>query len=117
VPKRYWARLRVDVDCPLRRGAWYPVERLRPTQVTLEVLGATVSVARQSLDIVSAPPRRWSVVPRPKNPGLFPGVVRYGVCPNCRARVPLTEQPVILRCTRCDEVFDIAWEEQYFLSG
>ena len=28
MPKRYWARLRADLDVPLRRGAWYEVRKL-----------------------------------------------------------------------------------------
>src|SRR5256714_13258408 len=92
VPKRYWARLRADLDVPLRRGAWYEVRRLRPPEAVLDVIGERVSVPRAMLEISSAPPNRWSVVPRPKNPARFPGVAEYGVCPNCRERVPLEER-------------------------
>ena len=113
-PKRYWARLRADIDRPLRRGAWYHVKKLGPREALLDVLGEAVDVPRPLLDIISRPPERWSVVPRPKNPERFPGVTEYGVCPNCRERVPLTERLASLRCRHCNEVFDVAWEEQYF---
>ncbi len=113
-PKRYWARLRADIDRPLRRGAWYHVKKLGPREALLDVLGEAIDVPRPLLDIVSSPPHRWSVVPRPKNPERFPGVTEYGVCPNCRERVPLNERLASLRCRHCHEVFDVAWEEQYF---
>src|SRR2546430_2973735 len=38
-PKRYWARLRADIDRPLRRGAWYHVKKLGPREALLDVLG------------------------------------------------------------------------------
>ena len=113
-PRRYWARLRADIDRPLRRGAWYQVKKLGPREALLDVGGEPVDVPRPVLDIISQPPHRWSVVPRPKNPARFPGVNEYGVCPNCRERVPLTEHLASLRCRHCNEVFDVAWEEQYF---
>lgn len=113
-PKRYWARLRADSDRPLRRGAWYHVKKLGPREARLDVGGEPVDVPRPLLDITSRPPYRWSVVPRPKNPARFPGVTEYAVCPNCQERVPLTERLASMRCRHCTEVFDVAWEEQYF---
>src|SRR3989442_12127853 len=80
----------------------------------LDVSGEAVDVPRPLLDIISRPPHRWSVVPRPKNPARFPGVTEYGVCPNCRERVPLTARLAALRCRHCNEVFDVAWEKQNF---
>jgi hypothetical protein len=115
VPKRYWARLRVDLDCPLRRGAWYGVRRLRPPEAVVDVIGEQVRVPRAALEIISAPPTRWSVVSRPKNPARFPGVTQYAVCPNCRARVPLTgERLARMECRRCQVIADIAWDEPTF---
>ena len=101
MPKRYWARLRVDLDCPLRRGAWYGVRRLRPLEAVVDVVGEQVTVPRSALEISSAPPHRWSVVPHPKNPERFSGVTEYAVCPNCRERVPLKERLERLQCRRC----------------
>src|SRR3989442_12995824 len=114
MPKRYWARLRADLDVPLRRGAWYEVRRLRPPEAVVDVSGERVSVPREVLEITTVQPRRWSVVPRPKNPDRFPGVAEYAVCPNCRERVPLSERLALLRCRRCPELSDIAWDERDF---
>ena len=113
-PKRYWARLGSELECPLRRGAWYRVTKLGPLRAVLDVVGERVDVPRPFLEIMSTPPRRWSVVPRPKNPARFPGVSEYAVCPNCRARAPLNERPAAMRCKRCNEMFDVAWGEPYF---
>lgn len=116
MPKRYWARLRVDLDCPLRRGAWYGVRRLRPLEAVVDVVGEQVTVPRSALEISSAPPHRWSVVPHPKNPERFSGVTEYAVCPNCRERVPLKERLERLQCRRCRAMADVAWDEPYFRS-
>lgn len=110
MPKRYWARLRAEVDLPLRRGAWYPVKRLWP-QVVIDVAGEPVNASRSSLDITSTAPDRWSVVFRFKNPVHFPGVSKYAVCPNCRERVPLAERLAVLRCRQCSQLFDVGWDE------
>ena len=85
--------------------------------VVVDVVGERVGIPRADLEIMSEPPRRWSVVPRPKNPSRFPGVSEYGVCPNCRERVPLPERLSVLRCTRCNGAFDVAWEEQYLMEN
>ena len=112
-PRRFWARLRASSDYPLRRGAWYHVKKLEPREAIVDVVGERVGIPRADLEIMSQPPRRWSVVPRPKDSNRFFGVAEYGVCPNCRERVPLTERLSVLRCTRCNGAFDVAWEEQY----
>jgi len=66
-PKRYWARLRADIDRPLRRGAWYHVKKLGPREALVDVLGEAIDVPRPLLDIVSAPPmtvvRRYAWYP------------------------------------------------------
>ena len=59
---RAWARLRVDVNCALRRGAWYRAVRLTPSHVDLEVIRERVSVPRRLLQTLFAKPARWSVV-------------------------------------------------------
>ncbi|HKW41253.1 MAG TPA: hypothetical protein VJN39_08390 [Gemmatimonadales bacterium] len=114
MPKRYWARLRADLDCPLRRGAWYGVRRLRPPEAVVDVMGEQVPVPRSALEISSARPLRWSVVSRPKNPARFPGVTEYAVCPNCSARVPLTERLARMECRRCEMIADVAWDDPCF---
>ncbi len=113
-PKRFWGRLRTDLDVPLRRGAWYRVKKLGPVQVVLDVAGDPVEITRTHLDIVSAPPERWSVVPRPKTPSRFPGVSAYAVCPKCGNRAPLQGRPAVLRCAHCGKVSAVAWNERYF---
>src|SRR5207245_10390663 len=90
------------------------VRRRRPPEAIGGVIGERVTVPRSALAITSAPPSRWSVVPRPKNPGRFPGGSQYVVCPNCRERVPLEEHPALMQCRRCEAVSDIAWDESYF---
>src|SRR5256885_1321956 len=92
----------------MRRGAWYHVKKLGPREAIVDVVGERVDVPRACLEIMSEPPRRWSVVPRPKNPQRFPGVNEYGVCPNCRERVPLRERLSVLRCSRCNGAFAVA---------
>lgn len=112
MPKRYWARLRAELDCPLRRGAWYQVRRLRPPEVIVDVLGERVIVPRSALEIASTPPLRWSVVHRHQDAWLS-GASEYAVCPNCRERVPLPTRLGMLQCRRCKEVRDIGWDEVY----
>ena len=63
-----WARVRADVNCHVRRGAWYEVLRLTPDEAILNVSPERiVSVNRGSLQIVPVRPRRWSIVPRPRD--------------------------------------------------
>ena len=64
---RAWARLRVDVNCALRRGAWYRAVRLTRDNVTLDVSRERVPVPRRLLQTMFAAPARWSVVPRPSD--------------------------------------------------
>ncbi len=104
--------MKVDLACPLRRGAWYGVRRLRPPEAVVDVIGERVTVPRAALEISSVPPRRWSVVSRPQNPARFP--TEYAVCPNCSERVPLTERLARMECRRCQATADVAWDEPYF---
>src|SRR6266849_9766510 len=52
-PDRLWARLRDDVNCGLRRGAWYRVVQLTPGDAVVEVQRKRVNVPRAVLTIVS----------------------------------------------------------------
>jgi hypothetical protein len=110
-----WARLRIDVQSPLRRGAWYKILKLGAAQATLEVKGKPVLIERRLLEIAPAPRLLWSVVPSPRNAPRYPSSwgPRYAVCPNCRDRAQLEGQPNSLRCGRCNGLFDIAWNEPY----
>ncbi len=115
MPELQWARLQTDVDCHLRRGGWYRVIRLAPLEVLLDVNRKPLSVPRPFLQIAPTPPRRWTVVPRPRRAPRLPDSwgARYGVCPSCRNRMPLDGQPASLRCQRCNGLFEVAWDEAY----
>jgi len=109
-----WARLQVNVNCQLRRGAWYRVIRLAPREVVLEVDRKPLPVPRPLLQLTSTRPRRWTVVPRPHNAvGLPPSWNDYAVCPSCGDRAPLERRPTSMRCLRCNGLFEIAWDEPY----
>jgi hypothetical protein len=113
-----WARLKANVDVPLRRGAWYrvvaPVTRL---EVVVSVQGKRVSVPRPFVEIRALPPRAWTVLRNPTvAPGRTPEIFRRGyiVCPGCRNRVVLPAIPVAKQlCPRCNQTFPIAWDEHY----
>src|SRR2546428_5197036 len=78
-----WARVRGDVNCNVRRGAWYEVVRVSPEDVVLDVNQRTVSIARTSVQIVPIRPQRWSVVARPQDAVNLPlsWGSRYAVWP------------------------------------
>jgi hypothetical protein len=108
-----WARLQTDVNVKLRRGAWYRILRLGAQEAVLEVNRRPLTVSRALLQIAQAPPSRWTVVAAPRNTLRFPTSwgEYYAVCPGCRSRSQLAGHPNILRCTRCNGLFDIAWNE------
>ena len=110
----HWARLHVDVNCHLRRGAWYRVLRLLVRDVVLDVPGKPLTVPRSYLSLSLTPPSRWSVVSRPAAAPRLPSgwEVGYVVCPSCRERAPLNGHPLSMRCRRCNGLFDVAWGEQ-----
>jgi len=118
MPALQWARLQADVDCQLRRGAWYRVVRVAPLEVVVDVNQRGLSVPRPFLEIAPKSPRRWTVVPRPRRaPRLPPSWgARYAVCPSCRNRAPLDGRPDSLRCQRCNGLFEIAWDEPYLIA-
>src|SRR5256886_9047959 len=62
-----WARVRGEMNCYIRRGAWYEVLRLTPEEVVLEVNRQPVRVERSALQIVPLRPQCWSVVARPRD--------------------------------------------------
>lgn len=112
-----WARLQANLNCNLRRGAWYRLIKDGGLEAVVDVRGKPVLVVKAFLQISNAPPRRWTVVPRPQdvpahrvNAG---GGSHYAVCPSCRDRVPLRGRPRRLLCQRCRIDFEVAWDEQY----
>lgn len=112
-----WARLRADVACGLRRGAWYRVVSVTRSKAALEVNQASIVVPRRLVQLVFSRPFSWSVVPRPPQAANLPSDwgTRYAVCPVCRTRAPLGGHPISLGCPRCNGVFRVAWEERYLL--
>jgi len=110
-----WARLRVDVNCTLRRGAWYRVVRLTREKVVLDVTDEQVPVLRRLLNTVFAQPSRWTVVPRPSDAINLPSDwgTRYAVCPACQGRAPISGFARELPCPHCRGVFAVAWDERY----
>jgi hypothetical protein len=108
-----WARVRGDINCHVRRGAWYEVLRLTPDEAILEVDSRPFRVPRSSLLIVPRRPQRWSVVARPSDAVMVPlsWGSRYAVCPGCRDRAALKGHPTEMRCSRCDRAFAVAWDE------
>jgi hypothetical protein len=111
-----WARLRLDVNCGLRRGAWYRVDSLSPFETIVSVSGEPRPLSRRLLEIRSARPRHWTIVrqrtafPRPAEWPAAP----YAVCPGCGSRVTLPPRRVTkLTCSRCLGSFRVAWDEAY----
>jgi hypothetical protein len=119
MPPQQWARLQTDVNVKLRRGAWYRILKLGPLEAVVEVNRRPVTVARTLLQIVQAPPTRWTIVSAPRNATRVPSSwgERYAVCPACRGRSPIEGHPANMRCTRCNGLFEVAWNEPYPLSA
>ena len=109
-----WARLQADLNCNLRRGAWYRLIKAEGLGALVDVKGKPVPVVRAFLQMSTSPPRKWTVVPRPKSvPRSVQIGDRYAVCPSCRDRVALRGKPNRMLCTRCRVEFAVDWDEQY----
>lgn len=110
-----WARLRLDVNCGLRRGAWYPVVRFARDDAVLEVTREPVPVSRRLLQTVFSQPHQWTIVPRPDDAVNLPSEWggRYAVCPSCRERAPISGHPIDMPCPKCRGVYRLAWDEHY----
>lgn len=107
-----WARIRATETGQLRRGAWYRVIRLTPSEAVLDVNGTLTPFPRPALEILPTPPSRWTIVARPPHSARLPMSwgARYGVCPNCRTRARLEERATSMRCPKCNGFFDIGWD-------
>jgi hypothetical protein len=114
-----WARLQANLNIRLRRGAWYRIREAGPLQTALEVevMGQPVWVPSAFLQIVETPPRRWTIVPRPKNAVRLPPSWgdSYAVCPSCRGRQPLAGHGATMQCNRCKGTYEVGWNESYDL--
>ena len=109
-----WARLQADVNCNLRRGAWYRLIKADDLAAVVDVRGRPVPVVRAFLQVSSTPPRKWTVVPRSRKgpPALGMGT-HYAVCPACRERVSLRGRPSRMLCVRCSVEYAVDWDERY----
>jgi hypothetical protein len=111
-----WARLQADVNCNLRRGAWYRLIKAQGLAAVVDVKGTPVAVVRAFLQMSNSPPRKWTVVPRPRNvPRSVDIGEHYAVCPSCRDRVALRGRPGRMLCDRCSVEFAVDWDEHYLL--
>src|SRR5207248_2233519 len=62
---QYWARVRADQDCPLRRGAWYRVVELTPVEAIVDVNHRLLHIPRAFVQVLPLRPPTWTVVPGP----------------------------------------------------
>jgi len=109
-----WARLQADVNCNLRRGAWYRLIKSQGLAAVVDVKGTHVPVVRAFLQMSNTPPRKWTVVPRPRNvPRSVQMGEHYAVCPSCRDRVELRGKPIRMLCGNCTIEFAVDWDEDY----
>jgi hypothetical protein len=109
-----WARLQADLNCNLRRGAWYRLIKVQGLAAVVDVNRKPVPVVRAFLQLSNTPPRRWTVVPRPSSvPRSVEIGAFYAVCPSCRDRVPLRGHPTRMLCGRCSVDFAVDWDEHY----
>jgi len=115
MPDQRWARLREDVDCGLRRGAWYKTVVRGWTKAQLEVYGMQRTIPLRYLEIVDARPDWWTVVAHAKNASVIPDrwAKGYAVCPRCGFRQLPVGRPATLRCDDCLGVFQVAWSRPY----
>ena len=83
-----WARVRGDMNFGARRGAWHEVVRVTAEEAVIQIGERSLSIPRDSVQIVPIRPQRWSVVPRPSDSINMPMSwgSKYAVCSACGAR-------------------------------
>jgi hypothetical protein len=88
---------------------------LRGLEAVVDVNQKPFPVPRYVLEVVSTPPKRWTIVPAPARSGRVPRehTPQYGVCPSCRERAAVSRQARTMKCARCRGEFDVAWNEDY----
>jgi hypothetical protein len=108
-----WARLQTDLNLQIRRGAWYRIRQLGSLEAVIEVRGQQLLVPAPFIEIIERPPRRWTVVPRPRDAVRLPPEWgnRYAVCPSCRERQQIVGRPRRMTCQRCRIEFHVGWNE------
>src|SRR5438552_12338052 len=111
-----WARVRVRPNGRLGGGPWYRVVELAPVDVVLDVNRRPLRVPRPFVQVIPIRPRLWSVVARLRNAAAPPQDwgPRYGVCPRCASRAPLSERSISMRCPACDVVSVIGWSDSHW---
>jgi hypothetical protein len=83
--------------------------------VLVDINQRPLPVPRYVLEVVSTPPKEWTIVEAPRQTGRVPRAHQphYAVCPSCRERAPIRTKMNAMRCPRCKQQFDIAWNEDY----
>src|SRR5207247_6352054 len=101
-----WARVRGDMNFGARRGAWHEVVRVTAEEAVIQIGERSLSIQRDSVQIVPVRPQRWSVVPRPSDSINMPMSwgSKYAVCSACGAGAPPKGQPQDMQCGRCGSV-------------
>ncbi|HEV8263499.1 MAG TPA: hypothetical protein VGQ06_01010 [Gemmatimonadales bacterium] len=114
-----WARLGADLNCKLRRGAWYRLLKVDGLAALVDVNRKPVPIVRAFLQVSHTPPRRWTVVATPSTARALPPDLgsQYAVCPSCRDRAALHGRPQRLTCRRCNVEFAVDWDEKYLASS
>ncbi len=108
---QYWARVRADQDCPLRRGAWYRVVELTPVEAIVDVNHRLLHIPRAFVQVLPLRPPAWTVVPGPDAGGAAGAGRKYGVCPSCCARARLDGPAPAMRCPRCGALAAVGWSD------
>jgi len=115
VAEMQWLRLKDAVSCPLRRGAWYPVDAVTRLEAVVTIDGKPITLPLASVEIRTTPPLAGSIVRPADGAPRAPEVLRSGyvVCPMCRSRTMLPFSRVFkVRCSGCQELFEVGWDEQ-----
>ena len=114
-----WARLREDVYCGLRRGAWYRVLFAGHEFVAVDVERERLLIPRDVLEFAAVRPAVWTVVLHTRESVSFPPHrgKRFAVCPNCRLRQVPIGHPRMLRCQRCNGLYEVGWQHPIVVSG
>ena len=107
-----WARLAVDANIRLRRGAWYKVLGEEGFDLIIEVNKRPVRALRALFEVRDRPVPRWTVVTS-KVGKKTPMGERYAVGPSCNERANLKGKPKRMACPHCRSEFDVAWDETY----